>query len=83
MDELVAARGPGDGGERLELSCDLATHLGTLDVLQGVENPGEADPRFIGITVDLEATAEIAQGTQKTFVRSNQDGKPRSGGIAQ
>lgn len=33
--------------------------------------------------VRLEATAEIAQGSEKTFVRSNQDRKPRSGGIAQ
>ncbi len=83
MLNLVAARGPGHGGEGLELSRDLAAQLGTLDVLQGFEDPGEAEPRIIGITVGLEAPAVVAQGTEKTFVFSNQDGKPRSGGIAQ
>src|SRR6476660_4436302 len=83
MLNLVPARGPGHGGEGLELPRDFAAHLGTLDVLQRVEDPGEADPCFVGITVGLEAAAEVAQRAEKTFVRSNQNGKPRSGGIAQ
>jgi hypothetical protein len=80
---LVVARGPGNYGERLELSRDSTAHLRPLDVLQSFEDPGETNPRIIGITIGLEAATQIAQRTEKVSLRSNQDGKSRRGGFAQ
>lgn len=79
----VAARTPGNNGERLQLPGDDAAHLGSLDILQRVEDPRESDPRLVRITIGLETPTECAQRPEKTFVISNQDGESPRRGFAQ
>jgi hypothetical protein len=77
------ARTPRQNGERLQLTSDDAAHLGSLHVFERVEDPREAEPCLVRITVGLETPTKCAQRPEKIFVLSNQDGESPSGGFAQ